>query len=94
VKENETIICNFSSSGNYDECDPSFLYSIIRNLCTSINPTDGWNNEYPPEKYDSIGDDVKRMHLTRNIVYGHVKSARMKNKQFEEKFKVAETICI
>lgn len=61
--------------------DVTLLYTLIRNLCPSLKPTQGWGNN--PKSADiQIGDDVERLRLFRNNYYAHANSSTISDTEF------------
>jgi hypothetical protein len=81
----ETVLKRASAS-DYSELDISILYSLIRNICTSIPPpTNGWGED--PDVHDvTIGDDIERIRTMRNELYGHASVAQMSDADFQTHF--------
>lgn len=70
----------------YEEFDVSLLYTLIRNLCTSVKPTQGWGTE--PKLTDTqVGDDIERLRLFRNNYYGHADSTKIPDGKFKDLWK-------
>lgn len=56
------------------------LYTLIRNLCPSLTPTQGWGNE-PMDTDTEIGDDIERLRLFRNS-YAHGEFTEISDNEF------------
>lgn len=68
---------------SYIRFDVTLLYTLIRNLCSSFKPTNGWGIN--PESADIlIGDDIERLRLFRNNYYAHASTAEISNTEFED----------
>lgn len=68
---------------DYGRFDVTLLYTLIRNLCSSLKPTKGWGID--PERADiRIGDDIERLRLFRNTYYAHASTAGISNTEFED----------
>lgn len=50
---------------DYSKFDVTLLYTLIRNLCPSLKPTQGWGKK-PQDANTMIGDDIERLRLFRN----------------------------
>lgn len=50
---------------DYSKFDVTLLYTLIRNLCPSLKPTQGWGKK-PQNANTMIGDDIERLRLFRN----------------------------
>lgn len=60
---------------DYSKFDVTLLYTLIRNLCPSLTPTQGWGLE-PNNTDKKIGDDIERLRLFRNN-YAHADSTEI-----------------
>lgn len=66
---------------DYNTFDLTMLYTLIRNLCPSLKPSQNWGFE--PRASDlQIGDDIERLRLSRNN-FVHSTSARIPDGDFE-----------
>ncbi|KAJ8297589.1 hypothetical protein KUTeg_024120 [Tegillarca granosa] len=80
-------------NGDYSNLDISFLYTLIRGLCTNQKPTRGWDPPYPPTATEvSLGDDVERIHFLRNYLYAHVDQISVSDITFQEHWKELEEL--
>lgn len=71
---------------NYCDFDVTLLYTLIRNLCPSLTPTQGWG--IAPRTIDtSIGDDIERLRLFRNNCFAHADSTEIPDAEFENLWK-------
>lgn len=68
---------------DYSKFDVTLLYTLIRNLCSALEPTRGWGNE-PGPKDTKIGDDVERLRFFRNKNFAHVDSGTIPDDTFED----------
>lgn len=67
---------------DYSKFDVTLLYTLIRNLCPSLRPTQGWGNE--PQITDTqLGDDIERLRLFRNNYYAHAVSEAISDIKFK-----------
>lgn len=76
---------------DYNKFDVSLLYTLIRNLCPSLRPTQGWGNE-PRETDIKIGDDIERLRLLRNNTYAHAESTCIPDTKFEDTWKKMKSV--
>lgn len=76
---------------NYADFDASLLYKLIRNLCPSLKPTQGWGKEPNPADTD-IGDDIERLRLFRNIYFAHASSAAISDTAFKDLWKNLKSV--
>lgn len=68
---------------DYSKFDVTLLYTLIRNLCPSLAPTRGWGIE-PNFMDTNIGDDIERLRLFRNNLYGHANSTEIPDNEFKK----------
>lgn len=76
---------------NYKEFDVSLLYTLIRNLCPSLKPTQGWGTK-PKITDTQVGDDIERLRLFRNNYYGHADSTKLLDGTFEDLWKRIKSV--
>ena len=91
-----SIINNISSRGDYKECDVSLLYQLLRNICgLKIRPTMGWGacSSIPTLVHTNFGDDLERIRLIRNEVYGHVNNTELSESIYNAHIVEFEGIC-
>ncbi|KAK3583530.1 hypothetical protein CHS0354_026114 [Potamilus streckersoni] len=74
-------LCNSSSASPIipasKDFDVTSLYTLIRNLCNLVPvPTNGWGQE-PPPIGGNLGDEVERLMVFINSVYGHAKEGHV-----------------
>ncbi|KAL3883052.1 hypothetical protein ACJMK2_029345 [Sinanodonta woodiana] len=63
--------------------DVSSIYTLIRNLCSTIpTPTAQWGNP-PPAGGITLGDDIERVREFRNTLYGHATEAKIDTADFD-----------
>lgn len=75
----------------YKDFDVSLLYTLIRNLCPSLKPTQGWGTE-PKNADTQVGDDIERLRLFRNNYYGHAESTKLPDGEFEDLWKKLKSV--
>ena len=80
-----TIINQIPANANYDDCDISLLYTLIRNTApNTYSPTNGWGRLPINPNAVIIWDDIERLRDFRNSLLGHIKSASFTNAQFQQ----------
>lgn len=77
--------CCFISSNvpDYSKFDVPLLYTLIRNLCPTLEPTNKWGNK-PTVKDVCVGDDIERIRVLRNAYFAHTESAEISNDEFKK----------
>lgn len=67
---------------DYKKFDVTLLYTLIRNLCPFLRPTQGWG--YEPKTTDTqLGDDIERLRLFRNNYCAHAVFEEIPDTEFE-----------
>uniref|UniRef100_K1QMU3 Uncharacterized protein n=1 Tax=Magallana gigas TaxID=29159 RepID=K1QMU3_MAGGI len=66
---------------DYSNFDVTLLYKLIRNLCPSLEPTQGWGKD-PADTDIQIGDDIERLRIFRNNIVRH-SSSEISDSDFE-----------
>ena len=91
--EQKDVIKHVIIDGNYKRFDISLLYTTIRNVCLNRNPpTAGWGK--PVNCNDcTLADDVERLRVYRNQVYGHVVAAKVDTNKYQSLLTEIELIC-
>lgn len=76
---------------DYSKFDVTLLYTLIRNLCPSLKPTQGWGSE-PNNTDKKIGDDIERLRLFRNNFYAHADSTEISDSDFNNLWKNLQSV--
>ncbi|KAL3883050.1 hypothetical protein ACJMK2_029343, partial [Sinanodonta woodiana] len=84
----KTWLVGISSSSSEipsaEKFDVSSIYTLIRNLCSTIpTPTTKWGNP-PPAGGMTLGDDIERVREFRNTLYGHATQAKLDTADFNK----------
>lgn len=67
---------------DYNNFNFMLLYKLIRHLCTSLKPKQGWGKK-PNDDDITLADDIERMRLFRNEHIAHCDHAEISDMQFE-----------
>ena len=90
-----SVLGNASVRGDYNECDITLVYSLVRNLSptsTHVRPTAGWGK--PVSAGDTtLGDDVERIRDIRNTMYGHIATTSLPDSTYNHYMQVLYDIC-
>ncbi|XP_062618762.1 uncharacterized protein LOC134280370 [Saccostrea cucullata] len=83
IRSDQKKICFIPppSVPDYEKFDVSLLYALIRNLCPSLKPTQGWGKD-PTSTDIQIGDDIERLRLFRNGMFAHLDSTAVPDTEF------------
>ncbi|XP_061170565.1 uncharacterized protein LOC133179905 [Saccostrea echinata] len=92
--EQQNLLKDAKNSG-YKKFDITLLYTLMRNFSTTTpRPTHGWGLKAPPAAGEiTVGDDIERIRLIRNKVYGHVNSASVSQAEFDDNWSIISDIC-
>ncbi|XP_062605337.1 uncharacterized protein LOC134267135 [Saccostrea cucullata] len=95
LKKDQILILKDASTKGYVDFDITLMYTLLRNICTNIPPpTKGWGiSDFPETGEVGLGDDIERIRLIRNKMYGHVSSTSISKQLFEEYWKMVSDIC-
>ncbi|XP_061170572.1 uncharacterized protein LOC133179911 [Saccostrea echinata] len=76
---------------DYNKFDVSLLYTLIRNLCPQLKPTQDWGKT--PSLTDlQVGDDIERLRVFRNEMFAHLDSSSVEDVVFTAKWQNLEQI--
>ncbi|XP_061191675.1 uncharacterized protein LOC133199872 [Saccostrea echinata] len=76
---------------DYNKFDVSLLYTLIRNLCPQLKPTQDWGKT--PSITDlQVGDDIERLRVFRNEMFAHLDSSCVEDVVFTSKWQDLEQI--
>lgn len=85
LSSTQMTICFLSPPAipDYSNFDVTLLYTLIRNLCPSLEPTKGWGKD-PVDTDTEIGDDIERVRFFRGkIPLVHSVSSNISDNDFE-----------
>ncbi|KXJ08390.1 E3 ubiquitin-protein ligase DZIP3, partial [Exaiptasia diaphana] len=73
--------------------DITLLSLLLRNICNLPTPANGWNKE-PAAASVNMEDDVVRLRLHRNNLYGHISEPALSNADFNKYWNDIETVLL
>ncbi|KXJ05860.1 NACHT, LRR and PYD domains-containing protein 1 [Exaiptasia diaphana] len=73
--------------------DITLLSLLLRNICNLPTPVKGWNEE-PATGSVNVEDDVVRLRLYRNILYGHISEPALSDADFNKYWNDIETVLL
>ena len=93
-KDQINKITNAKTQG-YKDFDITLLYTLLRNVCQNITPpSQNWGvSSMPSPNEVTVGDDIERIRLIRNNVFGHISEAAISNTEFKEYWSIISGIC-
>lgn len=84
----------------YEKCDVSLLYSLIRYTCKINPPTVTPRRELtwggfsiPSRECTELGDELERMRIIRNRIFGHIHNTEVEDNDFQKYFGISLGIC-
>ena len=92
--EQVAVICDANTNG-YKDFDITLLYTLLRNVCNNVpTPTQSWGmSEMPSQNEVTVGDDVERIRLIRNTIFGHISKAAITETEFQDNYSNILDIC-
>ena len=93
-QEQVAVIKNAYTRG-YQDFDITLLYTLLRNVCQNITPpSQRWEGSTMPSPNEvTVGDDIERIRLIRNKVFGHISEAAISDTEFKEYWSTISDIC-
>ena len=93
-KDQIAIIGNAVTRG-YQDFDITLLYTLLRNVCQNITPpSQNWGVSTMPSPNEiTVGDDIERIRLIRNKLFGHISEAAIPETEFKEYWSTISDIC-
>ena len=78
----------------YSNFDITLLYTLLRNLNLSglSPPSNGWGRQ-PGITSTSLADDIERIRILRNEIYGHQSSMELSDQDFEQAMTILSYLC-
>ena len=96
LRPEQIIVIRNATTHGYHDFDITLLYTLLRNVCqTILPPSKSWgvSNMPSPVKEITVGDDIERIRLIRNEVYGHISEAAMTETKFKDYWTTISGIC-
>lgn len=93
LRPEQNKICYLPSPSipDYKTFDVTLSYTLIRNLCPRLKPTNGWGKT-PSHMETQIGDDIERLRVFRNEVYGHLNSSIVTDAEFKSQWRKLKSV--
>ncbi|KAK3083934.1 hypothetical protein FSP39_005610 [Pinctada imbricata] len=98
-RHQQSLISRASIDG-YQNFDISLLYVLLRNVCTCLGvpqtsdlapPTKGWGKD-PTATDINMSDDIERIRILRNEIYGHLPQASIPSLEFNDVWRKLQDI--
>ena len=84
-----------ASTNGYADFDITLLYTLLRNLCTSVpKPTAKRGNDLPKNHEVTLGDDIERIRIVKNRLQSHLPTTILNDTEFEDYWKILRDVCV
>ena len=85
-----------ANTNGYASFDITLLYTLLRNLCTSVpKPSTKWGrNDLPKSQEVTLGDDIERIRIVKNGLQSHIPSTKLNDAEFEDYWKILRDMCV
>ena len=95
LRKDQLAIISDANTLGYKEFDITLLYTLLRNVCQSITPpSQKWGvSNMPSQNEITVGDDIERIRLIRNKLFGHISQASISETEFQEYWSTISDIC-
>lgn len=95
LRPEQIVLISNAKVNGYKEFDISLLYTLLRNHCPNIqHPTQNWGTSNMPAQSETTeGDDIERIRLIRNKLFGHISSPTISETDFKETWCLISEIC-
>ena len=92
--EQVDVVKNAKTRG-YQDFDITLLYSLLRHVCQNITPpSQRWGVPTMPSTNEvTVGDDIERIRLLRNKLFGHKSKCAISETEFKEQSSIIPGIC-
>ena len=95
LRKDQLCVISDAKLRGYQNFDISLLYTLLRNVCQNITPpSQRWGvSSMPSPNEVTVGDDIERIRLIRNNVFGHISEAAISQTEFQEYLSIISDIC-
>ena len=85
-----------ANTNGYASFDITLLYTLLRNLCTSVpKPSTKWGrNDLPKSHEVTLGDDIERIRIVKNGLQSHIPTTILNDAEFEDYWKILRDVCV
>ena len=95
LRTDQIAVIRDANTRGYQDFDITLLYTLLRNVCKNITPPSencGVSNIPSPNEV-TVGDDIERIRLIRNKLFGHIPVAAISETVFEDYWSTISDIC-
>lgn len=94
LRPEQIILISDAKTRGYQDLDITLLYTLLRNVCQNIlPPSHNWGIMPSSPDEITVGNDMERIRLIRNQLYGHISEVAIPETEFEEYWSTIVDIC-
>ena len=95
LRTDQIAVISDANTRGYQDFDITLLYTLLRNVCQNITPpSQPWGVSTMPSPSEvTVGDDIERIRLIRNNLFGHISEAAISKTEFKKHWSIISGIC-
>ena len=95
LRPEQVVVIKNANTHGYQEFDITLLYTLLRNVCQHMpSPSQNWGVSTMPSPNEvTVGDDIERIRLIRNKLFGHIPEAAISETDFKDYWSIISDIC-
>ena len=94
LRPEQIILISDAKTRGYQDLEITLLDTLLRNVCQNIlPPSHNWGIMPSSPDEITVGDDMERIRLIRNQLYGHISEVAIPETEFEEYWSTIVDIC-
>ena len=95
LRPEQVVVINNANTQGYQDFDITLLYSLLRHVCRNITPpSQRWGVPTMPSPNEvTVGDDIERIRLLRNKLFGHKSKVAISEIEFKKQSSIIPGIC-
>ena len=95
LRKDQIAVLSDAKTRGYKDFDITLLYALLRNVCQNITPpSQNWGvSTMPSQSEVTLGDDIERIRLIRNNLFGHISEAAISKTEFKRYLSIISGIC-
>nr|XP_022318531.1 uncharacterized protein LOC111121518 [Crassostrea virginica] len=95
LRKDQIAVISDANTRGYQDFDITLLYTLLRNVCQNITPpSQNWGVSTMPSPSEvTVGDDIERIRLIRNNLFGHISKAAISKTEFKKHWSILSGIC-
>ena len=95
LRPEQVVVIKNANTHGYQDFDITLLYTLLRNVCQRMpSPSQNWGVSTMPSPNEvTVGDDIERIRLIRNKLFGHISEAAISETEFKDYWSIISDIC-